>query len=333
MRITQVRAEPIIPLWPWGFLVVSAASLGAVLVAPLAAYVFMIALFGLPHVLCELRYCDERFSARAPQNALLAVGALLFLVAAARIAQATDFLPTTIAVPIELVLGVGLAGAGVSFMQERRLLGLAAGLSLALGTALAPITTFLAFAWLHNLTPLAFVAEILPRPKRRQALLLLAIPFFGVPALVATGALQGGLHAGFGYSAIAAPSAFGAGRYPLTAFLLPTLSFPDALPLFSAAVVAQAMHYLAVIAVLPQLLARYGRGGEARSLASWPTWPRFYFAVAMLAIFAFAFHAVDYANARAVYGVAAAIHSWVELSIFLIALGAGFTAVRRENSP
>ncbi len=183
------------------------------------------------------------------------------------------------------------------------------------------------------MTPLAFVAEILPRGERGRALLLLSIPFFVLPALVATGALQGALHVGLGYSADAAPSAFGAGRYPLTAFLLPKLSFSDALPLFSAAVTAQAMHYLAVIAVMPRLLARYGRNNEARSLAPWPSWRRFYFAVAVLALFVFAFHAVDYANARAIYGVAAALHSWVELPIFLIALGAGFTAARREERP
>jgi hypothetical protein len=311
---------------------VGAAGLASVVIAPLAAYVFMIALFGLPHVLCELRFCDERFSGRAPRSALVLVGALLVVIAAARITQGAGLLPTSVAVPVELVLGVGLAAAGVSFMQERRLLGLAAGLSLAFGAALAPITTFLTFAWLHNLTPLAFVAEILPRGERRQALLLLSIPFFLLPGIVATGVLQGALHEALGYSGEAAPSAFGAGRYPLTAFLLPTLSFADALPLFSAAVAAQAMHYLAVIAVLPRLLARYGRGGSS-SLAPWPSWPRFYWAIGALALLVFVFHAADYPNARALYGVAAAIHSWVELPIFLIALGAGFRAANKGARP
>jgi hypothetical protein len=217
-------------------------------------------------------------------------------------------------------------------MQERRLLGLAVGLALAFGAALAPITTFLIFAWLHNLTPLAFVAEILPRGERRQALLLLSIAFFLLPGIVATGVLQGVLHQALGYAVDTAPSAFGAGRYPLTAFLLPTRSFSDALPLFSAAVTAQAMHYLTVIAVLPRLLARHGRS-ESPSVVPWPSWPRFYWAIGALALLVFAFHAADYPNARALYGVAAAIHSWVELPIFLIALGAGFTAAHKEAHP
>jgi hypothetical protein len=62
------------PLLPWGFAAVAAGSL-AILAAPLAAYVFLTALFGLPHVLCELRYCDERFSARIPKQPLAAIGA------------------------------------------------------------------------------------------------------------------------------------------------------------------------------------------------------------------------------------------------------------------
>lgn len=333
MRIATTRAEPILPLWPWGFLGVSAVSVAGVLLAPLAAYVFMIALFGLPHVLCELRYCDERFSARAPRMALLAIGALLCLVAIARVAQAAYLLPTSVAVPLELALGVGLVAASLWFMQARRFWGLLAGAALAAGATLAPITTFLAFAWLHNLTPLAFAAEILPRAERRRALLLLSIPFFVLPALIATGAMQDVLQATFGYIALSAPSAFDAGRYPLAAFLPSTLAFSDALPLFSAAVTAQAMHYLAVIAVLPRLLARYGLGEQRAPLAPWPSWRRFYLAVAALGLFVFAFHAADYPHARAFYGVAAALHSWVELPIFLIALGAGFTAVRREPHP
>jgi hypothetical protein len=302
-----------------------------VLVAPLAAYVLMIALFGVPHILCELRYCDERFSGRAPRGALMAVGALLFLLATARIAQAAHILPTSAAVPLELTLGAALAMTGAWHMRKRRLLGLVAGLVLAGGASLAPVLTFLAFAWLHNLTPLAFVAEIMPKESRKRAIALLAIPFFFLPAFIATGVPQEALRAALGYSAEFAPSAFGAGRYPLSAFLLPTQDLSDALPLFSAAVTAQAMHYLAVIAVLPRLLTRYAKKGR-QPLFPWPSWRRFYVAVGALAIFVFVFHAADYTNARALYGVAAAIHSWVELPIFLVALGAGFKATRRAHT-
>jgi hypothetical protein len=40
-------------------------------------------------------------------------------------------------------------------------------------------------------------------------------------------------------------------------------------------------------------------------------------------------YAVDYSSARSAYGVAAAIHAWIELPVFLLALGGGFTVARR----
>jgi hypothetical protein len=57
----------------------------------------------------------------------------------------------------------------------------------------------------------------------------------------------------------------------------------------------------------------------------WPSWRNFYVVIGALALGVFAGHAIDYPNARAFYSVAAAIHSWVELPIFLIALGFGFS--------
>ena len=75
------KAETI-PCWPWGYAAAGAVALAAALTAPLAAYVFMIALFGLPHVVTEMRYCDERFSPRAPRAALPAIGVILLLLAA-----------------------------------------------------------------------------------------------------------------------------------------------------------------------------------------------------------------------------------------------------------
>jgi MFS family permease len=322
------RAAPIVPLWPWGYAAVSLIALAAVLGAPLAAYVLMIAAFGLPHVLCELRYCDERFSARAPRGALIAIMVLLVALGGLRIAQALTSVPAHAAVWGELGLGVALAATAAWFMPRRRIVGAVAGCALAAGAALAPIVTFLVVAWLHNLTPLGFVAEILPARERRRGVVLLLIPFVLAPAFVASGLPQAALHDWLGYSATTAPSIFHAGRYPLSAFLAPTIPFSRALPLFSAAVFAQAMHYLSVIAVMPLLLKRAG-GSAGSRLVPWPSWAVFYFGVGVLALFVFAGHAIDYRTARAFYGVAAAIHSWVELPIFLLALGTGFSPVRR----
>lgn len=300
-------------LWPLGYAAVAAAAL-AIMAAPLAAYVLLIALFGLPHVLCELRYCDERFSGRSGRGFLIALFGLIALLVLVRLAQGASLLPTMTTVHAELLLGAALAGVAVLVMRKRRLIGAGLGLAIAAGAALAPVPTFLATAWLHNLTPLAFAAEILPKDDRARTLLRLAVPFLLLPAVIATGWPQQLL-------APAQLSIFGAGASPLSAFLPRTLPFAQSLPLFSAAVTAQAMHYFAVIVVLPRLLAAHGGGAP---LLDWPSWPRFYGLLALAALLVFAAYGADYAQARSAYGIAAALHSWIELPIFLIALGGGF---------
>jgi len=315
-----------LPLWPWGYAAASVVAIAAVLVAPLAVYVFTIAVLGIPHVVCELRYCDQRFSARAPRSAVLAIGVLLIGIAGLRIAQGADALGARIAVPVELFAGVALTAAALWFMPRRRLLGAAIGCAITVGAVYAPISTFLVFAWLHNLSPLGFFAEVLGRRERRSTLIALLVPFILVPAVIASGVLQGAMRDWLGYSVATGPSLFGAGRSVLGAYLNGG-AFSAALPLFSAAVAAQVMHYFSVIVVMPQILQRQAGAEVAPSLVRWPSWRSLYIGLAAFGVAMGAFNAIDYATARKVYGVAAAIHSWLELPIFLIALGAGFGAV------
>ena len=323
MAVAELNRKAI-PFWPWGYAVAGAVAVAAALTAPLAAYVFMISLFGLPHVVTEMRYCDERFSPRAPRSALPLIGVVLLLLAALRISQGFDWLPSSLTVPAELSLGIGLTAIAVWFMPQRHLLGVLAGVTLTCGAVFAPITTFLIFAWLHNLTPLVFVSEILPKRDRAHALLCLSIPFVALPALVASGALQSLIHELWNYSAASAPSLFGAGRAPVSAFLPGAASGGNMVALFSAALVAQAMHYFSVIVVMPQLLKRNGETAKG-TIVAWPSWRSFYIAVGLFGLTMLGFHAADYHDAHIVYGVAAAMHSWVELPIFLVALGFGFS--------
>lgn len=326
----QRIARPV-PFWPWGYVATGAVALAAALAAPLAAYVFLIALFGLPHVLSELRYIDERFSARAPKRALTAIAAILSVLVGVRIAESFGLVAGAVAVPLELSLGIALTAAAVWFMPRRFALGALAGVAITCGTIFAPITTFLIFAWLHNLTPLAFISEILPRRDRARALAMLSIPFIALPALVASGVLQGLVRKLFGYAVANGPSLFGAGHAPTAAFLAGGLPFPDAVTLFSAALVAQAMHYFSVIVVMPRLLRRAGKA-DGPSLVPWPSWKRFYFAIALFGVAMLGFNAVNYQAARTLYSLFAAIHSWLELPVFLIALGYGFSATPAGES-
>lgn len=303
------------------FAAVAAVSIAGVVVAPLAAFVLMISAFGLPHVLYELRYVDERFSSRAPVRALQTIGALIALVVAARVANSMHWLGAAWFVPLELSLGAALALTGAYFMRENRLLGAGIGLAFALGATFAPIMTFVVWAWLHNLTPLGFVAEITEGEERRRWLIGLSVPFFLVPGLVATGVFHDIAALLFPVGETQTFSIFGAGDKPLLSFLPPGSSD---LNLFSAAVVAQSMHYVAVILLLPRLL-KEKQGVAARpTLVAWPSWRVFAGLVAVVATVAFAIYAVSYSDARAGYAVAAAIHAWIELPVLLLAVGQGF---------
>jgi hypothetical protein len=279
----------------------------------------------MPHVLYEMRYVDERFGARTSRPALGVLGLLIGVIAAARILSGMQLISGTWFMPYELALGGVLALTAAWFMRQNRVLGALAASAFALGATLAPIETFLVWAWLHNLTPLGFVAEITEGEERRRWLAMLSVPFFLVPALVATGVFHEAAAALLS-PAWQATSAFGAGDKPLLSFL-PSGSHD--LHLFSAAVVAQAMHYVAVIVLLPQLL-KEKQGSAARpTLVAWPGWGAFAALVALAAAVSFGVYAVSYADARAAYGVASAIHAWIELPVLLMALGQGFSLARK----
>jgi hypothetical protein len=94
--------------------------------------------------------------------------------------------------------------------------------------------------------------------------------------------------------------------------------------LFSGAVTAQAMHYFAVILMLPRLLISE-RLTQA-SLVAWPRWPSFYLAMGAIGALGLLGFTLSYADARSVYGVFSALHSWLELPLLLAALGGGLKA-------
>ncbi len=309
-------------VWFWSFTVALAAGCLAVASAPLAAYVWLIALFGIPHVLAELRYCDERFGGVSSRPALIVIGGLLAVLCGARVLTTYGYVDGMIGGPLELTLGAALALAAAMFMRRLQGVGLIVAALVVFGALYYPYYTFLIWAWLHNLTPLGFIADALPKGQRGRVIALLCIPFFIVPGLIALGGLDWlGLHL-FGHDATRAPSAFGAGQKPLQSFLPATMGLDEALPLFQAAVVSQVMHYLAVIVLMPRLLNR----GVARvgRLVAWPSWRVFYFALAAAGIASTLFYAFDFGAARKAYVLAATFHSWIELPIFLMALGGGF---------
>lgn len=296
---------------------VAAMFLAAVAV-PLAMFTASLAVFGLTHVATEVRYLDHRFGARLGAPMVATLASLLGLAAALRLAGMTGWLPWSVATPGEI-----LCAALAVLPLVRRACGparwVAAGLSLALllGATLAPFLTLLLLALTHNLTPLGFLAERLRGGLRRRALLGGGLCFLGLPLLIATGlpfawlASLGLVAPEFGPF----PSAGGLDAN-LTAYV-PIWARAEAwaLPVFSASVFAQCMHYAAVIGVLPRLI-----GAETRPVLNWPGARRFGWGLAAVCAALLTGFALDYGIARKVYALAALMHAWAELPVLLLAL-------------
>ena len=154
--------------------------------APLLVYTTSLAAFGLAHVAAELRYVDQRFSAR------LGRGTLRDRAGAPR----RDRRP---AVAVVRPRRLGAASPRARARRGHRLAATAAGrcllrgepmaaalsvavtAALAFGLARAPATTLVVLAFLHNLTPVGFLAERLEGAARRRALALCGLVFVAVP--------------------------------------------------------------------------------------------------------------------------------------------------------
>ncbi|AFZ24789.1 hypothetical protein Cylst_2583 [Cylindrospermum stagnale PCC 7417] len=79
------------------------------------------------------------------------------------------------------------------------------------------------------------------------------------------------------------------------------------------------MHYAVVIGVLPQ----WDNANQWRTTNGFFPWhqqKQFRWLVTLLSALLFIGFARSFINARAVYGIAAAVHAWVEIPILLLAL-------------
>lgn len=299
-----------------------AVALVVTVALPLATYTTSLALFGLAHVLSELNYIDRRFRVRLG-GAALWIGAPVLLAVAARSAAMWGGLPPVADAAIELGAAAVLAAVAVLLMRRQRAVGVVAGAALAAGAVAAPFQMLLGLALLHNLTPLGFVAEALGGERRRWVLMLFAVPLLVLPVVIATGLPYAALaRAGFAW-----PETRFFASGPLTlnlgVYVPASLVSSDwALHAFSAAVFAQIMHYAAVILLLPRLARENPPRWPARQLAA-----GIVIATAALALFFIA----DYRLARQLYGLAALVHSWVEIPVLLIALG-GVSAVQARKA-
>lgn len=298
------------------------------ILSPLAAYSVALAVFGLPHVLSELRYVDRRFGRRLERGLMSTVLAMLAGIVAIRGATVAHLIPPVIGVPAELAAVTLMVLACARGPVPRKALAVSVGIALGTTTLLAPFGTAITLSVLHNLTPLAFLWQLAPQGQRGRIMAPAVAALLALPLLVATGVPRLALH-GLGLGVVAAdPLAAGPLAANLSVYVPPALEASrHAVDLFTASVVAQGGHYIAVIAVLPMLLARFDPA--ARGLLPWPGGRAFAVLVAIIAVAGLAGFIDGFAQARAVYGLAASFHAWIELPVIILAL----TAAQPSSSP
>lgn len=301
-----------------GLSILLTAALAAAM--PLFVYSTTLATFGLAHVLSELRYVDGRFGPRVGRRLRLWLGALLLAVVLSRIGRIAGWLQgdwvTAMELGFVLALGAGalpaLRGAGpMAWIVALTALG-----GLAAGLIVSPLAAMMTLAVLHNWTPLGFVAEALRGAERRRAMAIGALVFGLVPALLASGLPIRALDAAGLY--FPELTLLGTGPLAKNLYVYVPRAWHDsalAAPLFSAVVFAQCMHYATVIHVLPAL------DGQTRTGPLSGLRPGVFFggvlALGTLLLFGFT---QDFGQARSVYGVAAAVHAWVEVPLLILAL-------------
>ncbi len=297
-----------------GMVALLVGALALSVTAPLPTYVLTLALFGIPHVLVELRYVDERFGARlptvGPRAALALLLAALVIVTTAQAAGVAlvGQAGWRLGLLIPMVL-VAVVAAGTAPGITARLAAASVVTALCtLGILRDPFTWLVGFACLHNLSPLLFLAERLGRRG-----LWLGLPVFVVvPAAVLLASTFGSGDAG------TLPANWvGLSRDSLlTAFVPDGLGDRHVLGWFRACVFLQCAHYVFVLWVLPRL----GAGEGARPILAWPSRRAFGWGVLALGALSSITFLIDFGAARAHYAIPAAVHAWVEIPLLVLAV-------------
>ncbi|MDJ0522310.1 MAG: hypothetical protein QNJ90_09585 [Planctomycetota bacterium] len=302
----------------WTFLgVVALLAAFAAARAPLATYALTLAAFGLVHVLTELRYVDRRFSPRLPFGLTATWLGLLALIVLLRLVRLTDVTPLPHAEAAELLLVAVLAITALIPLRRatwpRRATGVLVIALLLAGALLVPVTTLVVLAVLHNLTPIGFLAERL-RGNGRRAWLAGATVLFGVvPVALAFGVLGPPAYGGAG------PLPAGGLEDHLGVFVPAAWhARVDVAQLFAAAAYLQCMHYAVVIGLLPRLEPRAVE--TTRVYVRWPRARAWLPILGVAAVGGFVAYAASFGDARAIYGLFALVHAWVEIPVLMAAL-------------
>ena len=285
--------------------------------AALPLYLVALSCFGLPHVLCELAWVRRAVGPRLPSYWWGGLAAILVIQAGGRLAvwrgwitsaPAIEIDVLTLALALWLVLALPLSVTGGRAWLMR---GLALGsgvlltMAVTLGSAEVIMALLVGLSVLHNVMPLGLAR--LGRPEGGSwapgmgwmmllPLLLLPLPWLAGDAIAAPAILR-----------------------PMEVNWLQSRLPPSFGGLFSALVLAQCLHYYAVLRLLPRGLA-----------PQWPARRWLWLAGAASLALTLGFW-WDFAEARRLYALAGGIHSWLEWPVLLCLLGGAFDNGRRDE--
>ena len=297
---------------------------------PLGTYALTLAMFGLPHVLTELRYIDTRFSKRLDSTLRQRILLLLFAIFGIRCLQVIGVMSTQLSIPLELSCVACLVVLVIPIFTSKNwqlkilslggILGVVILMFLTAGIFFAPTLTLLFFAIFHNITPVGFIAEKLRGLQRRSALWLCFLIFAVIPLIIISG-LPYQLLSSFGLTALQASILNVGNMDSHLGVFVPAQLHTEAIAIhaFSAAVFLQCMHYVVVIGIFSRW-TNYTELQKVDSFFWWLSIEHFYKFVLFLSVLLFVSFIASFRDARAIYGIAAAIHAWVEIPILLLTL-------------
>jgi hypothetical protein len=285
-------------------------------VAPLPLYLVALSCFGLPHVLCELAWVRRAVGPRLPSTWWLGLAAILAIQAGGRLAAWKGWITSapaieidvlTLALALWLVLALPLSLTGWRIWLMRGL-ALGSGVLLSMTVTLGSVEMIMALlvglSVLHNVTPLGLARLGHPEGGSWAPgmgwMILLPLLLLPLPWLAGDAAAPANL------------------RPMELNWLQPRLPFTFG-GLFSALVLAQCLHYYAVLRLLPRGLA-----------PQWPARRWVWLAVAASLALTLGF-LWDFPEARRLYALAGGIHSWLEWPVLLCLLGGVFDNSRRDE--
>jgi hypothetical protein len=300
-------------LWSVVIILVSAVS---AIVFPLTTYALTLATFGIAHVAIELRYIDGRFHRKFDNKIEVRLLQLVIAIALLRLASIFGVVAPNIAHLLELSCGLGLVSIathqlwinnwrrGSILFQRGFANGLTVACLLGIGIIKDPIATSVIFAIVHNLTPIGFILDR-QGLKSARTIWICGLIFGLLPLLIILCR---------SFSIVHLPIETNVSY--LSAFVAPSWQkLPIAYPLFSAVAFLQCMHYATIIGLLSQWTP-----DRSTSLFQWLSSKYFYLLVGGISMcFLIAFQH-SFVLTRAVYGVVASIHAWIEIPLLLLML-------------